>query len=91
MIVGGEGPNIEIHSISERKLLTQFKAHEKRVKAATTTNLNGLEELHLVTVSNDGFIKLWKIQVRIFLELNCYCDAITNSKKCVRKSIKSLF
>lgn len=63
MLVGGERPNIEVHSISERKVLTEFKAHEKRVKAAEVTKLNGMEDPHLVTVSNDGFIKLWKIPV----------------------------
>ncbi|XP_046460278.1 p21-activated protein kinase-interacting protein 1-like [Daphnia pulex] len=61
LLIGGEGPNIVTHSISQRKLLSQFKAHERRVKAAAITKLNTLEEPHLVTVSNDGFIKLWQI------------------------------
>lgn len=60
-MVGGEGPNLELHSISERKLFTQFKAHEKRVKDAAAINFE--EEIHLVTVSNDKFIKLWKFEV----------------------------
>ena len=65
MLIAGEGPNIEIHSILERKLVSQFKAHEKRVKCAVITKLNMLEELHLITASNDGFIKLWHILVNI--------------------------
>lgn len=64
MLIGGEGPNIETHSISQRKNLCTFKAHERRVKAAAITKLGSSEELHLVTVSNDGFIKLWHIPVK---------------------------
>lgn len=60
-MIGGEGPNVQVHSISERKLLAQFKAHEKRVKSAVAVNFE--EEIHLVTVSNDKFIKLWKFEV----------------------------
>ena len=63
LLVGGEGPNIETHSISQKKILYTFKAHERRVKAAAITKLNVSEALHLVTVSNDGFIKLWHIKV----------------------------
>uniref|UniRef100_A0A0N8DXS6 p21-activated protein kinase-interacting protein n=1 Tax=Daphnia magna TaxID=35525 RepID=A0A0N8DXS6_9CRUS len=61
LLIGGEGPNIESHSVTHRKPVSQFKAHEKRVKAAAITKLNASEELHLITASNDGFIKLWRI------------------------------
>ena len=67
MFIGGEGPNIETHSILQRKVLSQFKAHEKRVKAAVLTKFNTSEELHLITASNDGFIKLWRILVKIYI------------------------
>jgi WD40 repeat protein len=62
LIVCGEGPDVEIHSISEKKLLTKFKAHEKRVKAACVTSL-GMDASYLITASNDGFVKMWKISV----------------------------
>lgn len=76
MLIGGEGPNIVTHSISQRKLLSQFKAHERRVKAAAITKLNTLEEPHLVTVSNDGFIKLWQILVKIIF-ISMYSTTLT--------------
>ena len=61
-MVGGERPEIEIHSIGGRKLLTQFKAHERRSKAGAVVKLK--EKLHLITASNDGLVKLWQIQVK---------------------------
>jgi WD40 repeat protein len=62
LIVCGDGPDVEIHSISEKKMLTKFKAHEKRVKAACVTSL-GMDATYLITASNDGFVKIWKILV----------------------------
>ena len=61
LAVGGERPNVELHSISERKLITEFAAHEKRVKGAEAIKFE--DQIHLVTVSNDKFIKLWKFEV----------------------------
>jgi hypothetical protein len=62
LVVCGDGPDVEIHSISEKKMLTKFKAHEKRVKAACVTSL-GMDASYLITASNDGFVKIWKILV----------------------------
>lgn len=85
MLIGGEGPNIESHSVTHRKPVSQFKAHEKRVKAAAITKLNASEELHLITASNDGFIKLWRIPVRAnkcssvqWKENNCFIFYLGN-------------
>ena len=41
--------------------MTEFAAHEKRVKGAEAIKFE--DQIHLVTVSNDKFIKLWKFEV----------------------------
>lgn len=63
MIVGGDGPDVEVHSMTEGKLLTKFKAHDKRVKAGSVIAVGKVP--FLVTASNDGFVKLWKVSVSI--------------------------
>ena len=68
MVIGGDGSDIEIHSLKESKLITKFKAHEKRIKAGEVIKPDG-KNVYLITASNDGFIKLWAIHVNIFLFL----------------------
>ena len=65
LVVGGEGPDIEIHSFEDRKLLTKFKAHDKRVKGAHCTTLDTDDKSYLITASNDGFIKIWQLSVSL--------------------------
>jgi len=77
LVVGGDGPDIEIHSMKEGKLLTKFKAHDKRVRAGSIITL-AKDQSNLITASNDGFIKLWEVPVdgsepTVLAQLNTSC------------------
>lgn len=63
LVIGGEAPEVEMHSFVDRKLSTKFTAHEKRVKAACFTSLGSQDQSYLITASNDGFIKMWRLSV----------------------------
>ena len=65
---------MEVHSISENKLIWRFKAHEKRVRAGGCVGESAGESQadcstnsasFLVTASNDGLIKLWRFNAVI--------------------------
>jgi WD40 repeat protein len=59
-------PEVEMHSIAEKKLLHKFAAHEKRVRCLKLIKGDANEDegknlkFCLVTASNDGNIKVWK-------------------------------
>jgi len=59
LVVGGVGPEVEVHSIKEGKLLTRFKAHAKSVRVASVVTVDKLPLL--VTAANDRFIRLWQV------------------------------
>ena len=69
--VAGEMPQIEIHSIVSKCLITKFEAHKNRVRCMTlVSNKNATGDSSaqcLVTASNDGFAKIWKLN-RMVLE-----------------------
>ena len=70
--VAGEMPQIEIHSIVSKCLITKFEAHKNRVRCMTlVSNKNATGDSSaqcLVTASNDGFAKVWKLNRKV-LEL----------------------
>jgi len=54
--LAGEMPHIEIYSMVTKELLHKFEAHETRVRCLSFINPSCL-----VSASNDGLIKVWKI------------------------------
>jgi len=54
--LAGEMPHIEIYSMVTKELLHKFEAHETRVRCLSVINPSCL-----VSASNDGLIKVWKI------------------------------
>ena len=65
--VAGEMPQVEIHSIVSKSLITKFEAHTNRVRCMTLVGNEARAEGEtsdqcLVTASNDGFVKVWKLQ-----------------------------
>ena len=54
--LAGEMPHVEIYSLVTKELLFKFEAHSNRVRC-----LAFLKPNCLVTSSNDGFVKVWKI------------------------------
>ena len=68
--VAGEMSQIEIHSIVSKSLITKFEAHNNRVRCMTlVSNENDTEgdssARCLVTASNDGFVKIWKLNRKV--------------------------
>jgi len=54
--LAGEMPHVEIHSLITKEMLYKFPAHETRVRC-----LAFIEPFCLITSSNDGKVKVWKL------------------------------
>ena len=68
--VAGEMSHIEVYSIVSKTLLMKFEAHTNRVRCMTLISKelspndeksNHLSHQCLVTASNDGLVKIWKV------------------------------
>ncbi|KAI1902160.1 hypothetical protein AGOR_G00041840 [Albula goreensis] len=59
LAVGGDEESVRLYDINTEKCICEFKAHENRVKALDSFTLEDYRVL--VTASNDGFIKIWKL------------------------------
>nr|ADO28286.1 p21-activated protein kinase-interacting protein 1-like [Ictalurus furcatus] len=57
LAVAGDDEHVLVYDLTSEKCICEFKAHENRVKALDSFEMNDL--CVLVTASNDGFIKLW--------------------------------
>ncbi|XP_041483792.1 p21-activated protein kinase-interacting protein 1-like [Lytechinus variegatus] len=69
LVTAGEGEMISLLKVNEKKTklsqLTEFKAHEKRIKSLRCVNAKGSQssqtEKWLLSASSDGFLKIWCI------------------------------
>ncbi|XP_016379827.1 p21-activated protein kinase-interacting protein 1-like isoform X1 [Sinocyclocheilus rhinocerous] len=61
LAVGGDDESVCIYDVTSQKCVCEFKAHENRVKAIESFMKDDF--CVLVTASNDGFIKLWKLNL----------------------------
>ncbi|XP_066539556.1 p21-activated protein kinase-interacting protein 1-like isoform X2 [Hoplias malabaricus] len=61
LAVAGDDESVRVYDLDSEKCVCEFKAHENRVKAVQSFTAD--EECVLVTASNDGFIKLWKLSM----------------------------
>lgn len=57
LAVAGDDEHVRVYDLTSEKCICEFKAHENRVKALGSFEMDNL--CVLVTASNDGFIKLW--------------------------------
>ncbi|KAF5903927.1 p21-activated protein kinase-interacting protein 1, partial [Clarias magur] len=57
LAVAGDDEHVQVYDLTSEKCISEFKAHENRVKALDSFEMNNM--CVLVTASNDGFIKLW--------------------------------
>merc|ERR1712141_50241 len=73
----GEMPQIEVYSIVSKSLIMKFEAHANRVRCMTLVsdqpikyNDTSAQLNHqcLVTASNDGFVKVWKLSKKLIEE-----------------------
>uniref|UniRef100_A0A6Q2X3G4 P21-activated protein kinase-interacting protein 1-like n=1 Tax=Esox lucius TaxID=8010 RepID=A0A6Q2X3G4_ESOLU len=61
LAIAGDDQTVRLFDINTQKLLCEFEAHETRVKSVDSFTMEDL--CVVVTASNDGFIKLWKLNL----------------------------
>ncbi|XP_035285247.1 p21-activated protein kinase-interacting protein 1-like [Anguilla rostrata] len=66
LAVGGDEETVRLYDIGTKKSICEFKAHENRVKALDSFTVE--DYCVLVSASNDGFIKIWKLHLDQVLE-----------------------
>lgn len=66
LAVAGDDEIVRLCDVGKAKWLCEFKAHETRVKAVDSVSMD--DYFVVVTASNDGFIKMWKIHLEEELE-----------------------
>ncbi|KAM9323399.1 p21-activated protein kinase-interacting protein 1-like [Pholidichthys leucotaenia] len=66
LAVAGDDENVRLGDVDKATWVCEFKAHETRVKAVDSLTME--DYCLLVTASNDGFIKMWKIHLKEELE-----------------------
>ncbi|XP_029380314.1 p21-activated protein kinase-interacting protein 1-like [Echeneis naucrates] len=64
--VAGDDEIVRLCDIETQKWVCEFKAHETRVKAVDSFHME--DYCVVVTASNDGFIKMWKLHLKEELE-----------------------
>ncbi|XP_071780454.1 p21-activated protein kinase-interacting protein 1-like [Centroberyx gerrardi] len=66
LAVAGDDETVRLCDVGTEKWLCEFQAHETRVKAIDSFSME--DYCVLVTASNDGFIKMWKLHLKEELE-----------------------
>uniref|UniRef100_A0A671VF48 PAK1 interacting protein 1 n=1 Tax=Sparus aurata TaxID=8175 RepID=A0A671VF48_SPAAU len=66
LAIAGDDEIVRMCDVGTEKLVCEFKAHETRVKAVDSFMME--DYCVLVTASNDGFIKMWKLHLKEELE-----------------------
>ncbi|KAM6918207.1 p21-activated protein kinase-interacting protein 1-like [Xenentodon cancila] len=66
LAVAGDDESVRMCDVAKAEWVCEFKAHETRVKAVDSLMME--DYCLVVTASNDGFIKLWKIHLTEELE-----------------------
>ncbi|XP_029971332.1 p21-activated protein kinase-interacting protein 1-like isoform X2 [Salarias fasciatus] len=62
LAVAGDDEAVRLCDVGRMKWVCEFKAHETRVKAVDSLMMD--DHCVLVTASNDGFIKMWKLHLK---------------------------
>ncbi|XP_034039686.1 p21-activated protein kinase-interacting protein 1-like [Thalassophryne amazonica] len=66
LVVAGDDETVRLYDVGTEKWLCEFQAHETRVKSVESFNMEDYSVI--VTASNDGFIKMWKLHLKEPLE-----------------------
>lgn len=66
LTIAGDDEMVRFYDVDTEKLVGEFKAHKTRVKAVDSFTLD--DYCVLVTASNDGFIKMWKLHLNETIE-----------------------
>jgi len=76
VVVGGESRELQVHSITEKKVITTWLAHQTRVRCLLL-----LPDGRLVSASScDGSVKLWDISSISDREASLVCSAETQCR-----------
>uniref|UniRef100_A0A1A8RJ77 PAK1 interacting protein 1 n=1 Tax=Nothobranchius rachovii TaxID=451742 RepID=A0A1A8RJ77_9TELE len=62
LAVAGDDESVRLCDVGKAEWLCEFKAHETRVKAVDSFIME--DYCVMVTASNDGFIKMWKLHLK---------------------------
>ncbi len=81
-LVAGDAPELEVHCLKEKRLLHKFKAHERRVRCLHVQKTSAENEFGLVTSSNDGLVKVWRLrrEGKEGFEAECLCERDTGCR-----------
>uniref|UniRef100_A0A8C7P4H6 Anaphase-promoting complex subunit 4 WD40 domain-containing protein n=1 Tax=Oncorhynchus mykiss TaxID=8022 RepID=A0A8C7P4H6_ONCMY len=63
LAIAGDDETVRLCDINTQKVLCEFEAHETRVKSVDSFTVDDF--CVLVTASNDGFIKMWKLNLEV--------------------------
>ncbi|XP_074543865.1 p21-activated protein kinase-interacting protein 1-like [Halichoeres trimaculatus] len=66
LAVAGDDETVRLYDSEKEKWVCEFKAHETRVKSVDSFMME--DYCVVVTASNDGFIKMWKLHLKEELE-----------------------
>lgn len=66
LAVAGDDETVRLCDMGKAEFVCEFKAHETRVKAVDSLMME--DYCVVVTASNDGFIKMWKLHLKEDLE-----------------------
>lgn len=62
LVIAGDDETVRLCDVNTEQWVCEFKAHETRVKSVDSFSTK--EHCVLVTASNDGFIKMWKLTLK---------------------------
>ncbi|TNM98496.1 p21-activated protein kinase-interacting protein 1-like [Takifugu flavidus] len=79
LAIAGDDESVRLHDISEKKMVCEFKAHETRVKAMDSFVME--DYCVMVTASNDGLIKMWKLHLKEELETPTLLGEVNTSAR----------
>uniref|UniRef100_A0A2D4G034 Uncharacterized protein n=1 Tax=Micrurus corallinus TaxID=54390 RepID=A0A2D4G034_MICCO len=91
LAVAGDEEFIRLFDCESQKCLSEFKAHENRIKALYNFKMEGLHIL--VTASSDGYIKAWNLDIdKIENAPSLLCEVNTKARlTCLAVWIKKDF
>ncbi|XP_007524326.1 p21-activated protein kinase-interacting protein 1 isoform X2 [Erinaceus europaeus] len=78
LAVAGDEETVRFFDCDSLTCLCEFKAHENRVKDICSFEIP--EHHVIVTASNDGFIKMWKLQQNMKVPPSLLCEVNTNAR-----------
>ncbi|XP_062337193.1 p21-activated protein kinase-interacting protein 1-like [Osmerus eperlanus] len=77
--IAGDDETVRLCDVETQQWVCEFKAHETRVKAVDSFTME--DYIVLVTASNDGFIKMWKLQLKEEIETPVFLGKVNTTAR----------